>query len=57
MISHVISSNRFNYRRIWWRSLKALSHSRGATLFMSLLTGFKTLLLLRSGHNDICVAT
>jgi acyl-CoA synthetase (AMP-forming)/AMP-acid ligase II/acyl carrier protein len=33
------------------------SHSRGATLFMALLTGFKTLLLLRSGRNDICVAT
>jgi len=37
--------------------LSALSHSRGATLFMTLLAGFKTLLLLRSGHNDICVAT
>jgi acyl-CoA synthetase (AMP-forming)/AMP-acid ligase II/acyl carrier protein len=37
--------------------LGALSHSRGVTLFMSLLAGFKTLLLLRSGRNDICVAT
>jgi len=37
--------------------LSALSHSRGATLFMTLLAGFKTLLLLRSGRNDICVAT
>ena len=37
--------------------LSALSQSRGATLFMTLLTGFKTLLLLRSGRNDICVAT
>ena len=37
--------------------LSGLSHSRGATLFMTLLAGFKTLLLLRSGHNDICVAT
>ncbi|WP_311966800.1 AMP-binding protein [Bradyrhizobium australiense] len=37
--------------------LKALSHSRGVTLFMSLLTGFKTLLLLRSGRGDLCVAT
>ena len=24
---------------------------------MTLLTGFKTLLLIRSGRNDICVAT
>ena len=37
--------------------LSALSHSRGATLFMTLLAGFKTLLLARSGRNDICVAT
>jgi acyl-CoA synthetase (AMP-forming)/AMP-acid ligase II/acyl carrier protein len=34
-----------------------LSHGRGATLFMTLLAAFKTLLLLRSGRNDICVAT
>ena len=34
-----------------------LSHSRGVTLFVALLAGFKTLLLLRSGRNDICVAT
>jgi acyl-CoA synthetase (AMP-forming)/AMP-acid ligase II/acyl carrier protein len=37
--------------------LSALSCSRGATLFMTLLTGFKTLLLLTSGRDDICVAT
>jgi NRPS condensation-like uncharacterized protein/acyl carrier protein len=37
--------------------LNALSHSQGATLFMTLLAGFKTLLLARSGRNDICVAT
>ena len=37
--------------------LSALSHSQGATLFMTLLTGFKSLLLARSGRNDICVAT
>jgi acyl-CoA synthetase (AMP-forming)/AMP-acid ligase II/acyl carrier protein len=35
----------------------ALSHRRGVTLFMSLLAGFKTLLLLRAGRSDICVAT
>jgi acyl-CoA synthetase (AMP-forming)/AMP-acid ligase II/acyl carrier protein len=37
--------------------LSTLSHSNGATLFMTLLTGFKALLLARSGRNDICVAT
>jgi acyl-CoA synthetase (AMP-forming)/AMP-acid ligase II/acyl carrier protein len=37
--------------------LNSLSHSRGVTLFMTLLTCFKTLLLLRSGRNDICVGT
>jgi acyl-CoA synthetase (AMP-forming)/AMP-acid ligase II/acyl carrier protein/NRPS condensation-like uncharacterized protein len=37
--------------------LSDLSHSRGVTLFVTLLAGFKTLLLLRSGRNDICVAT
>jgi acyl-CoA synthetase (AMP-forming)/AMP-acid ligase II/acyl carrier protein/NRPS condensation-like uncharacterized protein len=37
--------------------LKALSHSRGVTLFVGLLTGFKAMLLLRSGRNDICIAT
>jgi acyl-CoA synthetase (AMP-forming)/AMP-acid ligase II/acyl carrier protein/NRPS condensation-like uncharacterized protein len=34
-----------------------LSHSRGATLFVTLLAAFKALLLLRTGGNDICVAT
>ena len=37
--------------------LSALSQSRGATLFMTLLAGFKTLLLARSGRSDVCVAT
>ncbi|WP_407169576.1 AMP-binding protein [Bradyrhizobium sp. ORS 111] len=37
--------------------LSAMSRDRGATLFMSLLAGFKTLLLLRSESSDICVAT
>ena len=37
--------------------LSALSHSLGATIFMTLLAAFKTLLLARSGRNDICVAT
>jgi acyl-CoA synthetase (AMP-forming)/AMP-acid ligase II/acyl carrier protein/NRPS condensation-like uncharacterized protein len=38
-------------------SLRAISCSQGVTLFMTLLTGFKALLLLRTGRNDICVAT
>lgn len=37
--------------------LSALSQSQGATLFMTLLAGFKTLLLARTGRNDICIAT
>jgi amino acid adenylation domain-containing protein len=37
--------------------LNALSQARGATLFMTLLTAFKALLLARSGRKDICVAT
>jgi hypothetical protein len=37
--------------------LRDLCRSRGVTLFMTLLTAFKTLLLLRSGCTDICVAT
>src|SRR5215813_2547849 len=37
--------------------LNVLSHRCNATLFMTLLTGFKTLLLTRSGLSDICVAT
>jgi acyl-CoA synthetase (AMP-forming)/AMP-acid ligase II/acyl carrier protein len=37
--------------------LADLSDGRGATLFVTLLTAFKVLLLLRSGRNDICIAT
>jgi len=37
--------------------LTALGNSRGATPFMTLLAGFKTLLLAHSGRHDICVAT
>jgi amino acid adenylation domain-containing protein len=37
--------------------LHRLSQRRGATLFMTLLTGFNALLLARSGCKDICVAT
>jgi len=37
--------------------LGAVGHGRGATLFVTLLAGFKALLLLRSGRSDICVAT
>ena len=37
--------------------LHAFSHSQGATLFMTLLTGFKALLMVRSGRHDLCIST
>ena len=37
--------------------LRAVSHAQGATVFMTLLAGFKTLLLARTRRSDICVAT
>jgi hypothetical protein len=37
--------------------LGAFGRVQRATLFMTLLTGFKVLLLARGGRNDICVAT
>jgi non-ribosomal peptide synthetase component F len=37
--------------------LSALGRSQRASLFMTLLAGFKAMLLARSGRNDICVAT
>ena len=37
--------------------LSALSRREGSTLFMTLLAALKTVLLARSGRNDICVAT
>jgi amino acid adenylation domain-containing protein len=37
--------------------LSELSRGQGGTLFMTLLTGLKAMLLARSGRNDICVAT
>ncbi len=38
-------------------ALTALSRDAGVTLFTTLLTGFKILLMMRSGRTDICVAT
>jgi acyl carrier protein/NRPS condensation-like uncharacterized protein len=52
-----IAQERFHISKDLVARLSALSHSRGATLFMTLLAGFKTLLLLQTGRNDICVAT
>jgi len=37
--------------------LGAVGHGRGATLFMTLLAAFNTLLLARGGRRDICIAT
>jgi acyl-CoA synthetase (AMP-forming)/AMP-acid ligase II/acyl carrier protein len=56
LTSHVIQEP-FEFSDDLAARLRALSHGRGVTLFMSLLAGFKTLLLLRSGRTDICVAT
>ena len=52
-----VAQERFHISNDLVARLNALSHSRGATLFMTLLTCFKMLLLLRSGRNDICVGT
>ena len=37
--------------------LSALSRSQDSTLFMTLLAGFKAMLLARNGRGDMCVAT
>ena len=37
--------------------LSALSRSHDSTLFMTLLAGFKAMLLARNGRRDICIAT
>jgi hypothetical protein len=52
-----VTQKRFHISKDLLARLADLSRSRGATLFMTLLAGFKTLLLLRTGHNDICVST
>jgi len=52
-----VAQERFHISNDLIARLNALGHSRGATLFMTLLTCFKALLLLRSGRNDICVGT
>jgi acyl-CoA synthetase (AMP-forming)/AMP-acid ligase II/aryl carrier-like protein len=52
-----IRQERFHISSDLVARLSGLSHSRGTTLFVTLLAGFKTLLLLRSGRNDLCIAT
>ena len=52
-----VAQQRFQISDDLLAQLNALSRSRGVTRFMSLLAGFKTLLLLKSGRNDICIAT
>lgn len=39
------------------QQLNTLAHSQGATLFMTLLAGFYTVLFRYSGQDDICVGT
>jgi NRPS condensation-like uncharacterized protein len=56
MISRVVEEP-FQLSKDLAGRLRALNQGRGVTMFMSLLAGFKTLLLLRSGRTDICVAT
>jgi acyl-CoA synthetase (AMP-forming)/AMP-acid ligase II/NRPS condensation-like uncharacterized protein/aryl carrier-like protein len=52
-----IAHERFDLPNDLVARLSALGHASGATLFMALLAGFKALLMLRTGRNDICVAT
>jgi acyl-CoA synthetase (AMP-forming)/AMP-acid ligase II/acyl carrier protein len=52
-----VAQEQFNISNHLVARLNALSHGGRATLFMTLLAGFKTLLLARTGHNDICIAT
>jgi acyl-CoA synthetase (AMP-forming)/AMP-acid ligase II/acyl carrier protein len=56
-LSSRITLKRFYIEKNLLALLRALSHEQGVTLFMTLLAGFKTLLLLRSRRNDIWVAT
>jgi amino acid adenylation domain-containing protein len=61
-IERTLLSSRVSHEPIVLRNsliarLNALSRSKGVTLFMILLAGFKAMLLMRSGRNDICVAT
>jgi acyl-CoA synthetase (AMP-forming)/AMP-acid ligase II/aryl carrier-like protein len=52
-----VVDERFNLSNDLIVRLSGLSQTQGATMFMTLLAAFKTLLLLRSGRNDLCVAT
>jgi acyl carrier protein len=57
LLATAIAQKRFRLSNDLIARLSTLSHRRCATLFMTLLTVFKTLLLARSERNDICVAT
>jgi len=56
-LSSPVADVPFNIESGLLARLSVFSRARGATLFMTLLTAFKVLLLARCGRNDICVAT
>ncbi|ASS75353.1 hypothetical protein CIG75_10355 [Tumebacillus algifaecis] len=51
------ASKSFAVPRATLEALRKLSHQRSATLFMTLLATYKTLLYRYSGQEDICVGT
>jgi non-ribosomal peptide synthetase component F len=57
LLSSAVSHEPIVLRNSLIAHLKGLSRRNGVTLFMILLAGFKAMLLVRSGRNDICVAT
>jgi amino acid adenylation domain-containing protein len=57
LLSSAVSHEPIVLRNSLIAHLKGLSRRKGVTLFMILLAGFKAMLLVRSGRNDICVAT
>ena len=55
--THRGSKTTFHFSPELSEKLRALSQSEGATLFMTLLAGFQTLLYRYSGQDDICVGS
>ncbi|MDX6271914.1 MAG: hypothetical protein QOD28_3137, partial [Acidobacteriota bacterium] len=51
------ATHRFQLPELLWRELVALSRREGATLFMTLLAAFDTLLWRYSGQDDLLVGT
>ncbi|HND19984.1 MAG TPA: amino acid adenylation domain-containing protein, partial [Acidobacteriota bacterium] len=55
--THRGSKTTFHFSPELSEKLRTLSQSEGATLFMTLLAGFQTLLYRYSGQDDICVGS